>query len=178
MAIPYVKQTWVDGAAGGTPTSAARLGVIEQGIYDAHRMPCARVFNNAALATVSGTNLILTFNSERFDTDTIHDTVTNNSRLTCKTAGVYQISASVDWAANATGQRHVDLLLNATTMIAAVEADAAAGGRPTSQVVTALYSLAVNDYVEVRVLQNSTVGLNIAVSGNNSPEFMMVRVAS
>jgi len=34
MATPYAKQTWVDGSAGGTPISAARLGVIEQGIED------------------------------------------------------------------------------------------------------------------------------------------------
>lgn len=30
--MAYVKQTWVDGSAGGTPISAARLGHIEDGI--------------------------------------------------------------------------------------------------------------------------------------------------
>lgn len=34
MAGPYAQQTWVDGSAGGTPISAARLGVIEQGLQD------------------------------------------------------------------------------------------------------------------------------------------------
>lgn len=32
MPFPYTQQTWVDGAGGGTPISAARLGVIESGI--------------------------------------------------------------------------------------------------------------------------------------------------
>jgi hypothetical protein len=35
MPTPYVQQTWVDGSAGGTPISAARLGVLEQGVQDA-----------------------------------------------------------------------------------------------------------------------------------------------
>ena len=35
MPDPYVKQTWVDGVAGGTPISAARLSYIEDGIQNA-----------------------------------------------------------------------------------------------------------------------------------------------
>lgn len=38
MAGPYTQQTWVDGSGGGTPISAARLGVLEQGVYDATRL--------------------------------------------------------------------------------------------------------------------------------------------
>jgi hypothetical protein len=34
--MAYTKQTWTDSPATTTPISAARLGVIEQGIYDAH----------------------------------------------------------------------------------------------------------------------------------------------
>lgn len=34
--MPYTKQTWVDGDAGGTPISAARLNAIETGIDTAH----------------------------------------------------------------------------------------------------------------------------------------------
>jgi hypothetical protein len=30
----YVKQTWTDGSGGGTPLSAARMGVIETGVLD------------------------------------------------------------------------------------------------------------------------------------------------
>ena len=35
MPTPYVKQTWIDGVAGGTPISAARLAYIESGIENA-----------------------------------------------------------------------------------------------------------------------------------------------
>lgn len=44
--MAYTKQTWTDGST-GTPISAARLGVIEQGIFDAHTI---------AGTAVAGTN--------------------------------------------------------------------------------------------------------------------------
>jgi hypothetical protein len=34
--VTYTAQTWTDGSGGGTPVSAARLGVMETGISDAH----------------------------------------------------------------------------------------------------------------------------------------------
>lgn len=33
--MPYAKQTWVDGPAGATPITAARLNVMEEGIASA-----------------------------------------------------------------------------------------------------------------------------------------------
>ena len=65
----------------------------------------ARVYNNADLTipTASWTNL--TFNSEDFDTDTIHDTSTNTDRLICKTAGVYLAVFNARFDANAAGER-------------------------------------------------------------------------
>lgn len=37
--MPYTKQNWIDGAAGATPVSAARLNYMEQGIFDAYDPP-------------------------------------------------------------------------------------------------------------------------------------------
>ena len=137
--------------------------------------PAARVFHNAAQSIASSATGPLAFNSERFDTDTIHDNVTNNSRLTCKTAGVYVISACVDWTPNASGRRIVDIFLNAATTIGRVETTSAAVV-PLTQTVTVVYSLAVNDFVEVSVTQLSGGALNVQSSPNFSPEFSMVRV--
>src|SRR5262245_40483526 len=66
-------------------------------------VPAARAYHSANQSINSGTNTTLNFDSERFDSDTIHDNVTNNSRLTCKTAGKYLICCNVRWASNATG---------------------------------------------------------------------------
>jgi Tfp pilus assembly protein FimT len=171
----YVKQTWIDGNP-ANPTSAARMGVMENGIYDAHFQPAARVFHNAAQSITSATTTAIAFNSERYDTDTIHDTVTNNSRLTCKTAGKYAITGQVEFASSATGNRQLFLRLNGATTIA-YKTQAAVNGLITNMDVSTQYDLAVNDYLEVLVWQDSGGSLNVNSSGNNSPEFMMARVA-
>jgi hypothetical protein len=174
VVIPYVKNTtWADGSGGATPVSAAKLNVLEDGVFDAHNMPCARVTHNANQATVSGTPFILAFNTERYDTDTIHDTVTNNSRLTCKHAGVYDIGGCIAWSANAVDSE-IFLWLNGATIIASnhVIADS------RRQIVATHYKLAVNDYVELRVLQVSGSAKNVITGANYSPEFWMARLAS
>ena len=103
IVIPYVKQTWTDGSGGGTPISAARLGVLEEGILDSSLAPAVRVFHNASQSITNSTLTALAFNSERFDqaggvASTMHDTVTNNSRLTAIYAGVYMIGGTIRWA--------------------------------------------------------------------------------
>lgn len=132
----------------------------------------ARVYHNAAQSIANSTPTVLAFNSERYDTDTIHDTVTSNSRLTCKTAGKYLIAASVEFAGNATGYREVALLLNGATVIANQTVPSGLAGA-LSVAVAAEYALAVNDYVEARVFQTSGGPLNVNVTGNYSPEFSM-----
>jgi hypothetical protein len=157
--------------------SAANMNLIDLGILAAHFQPAARVFHNAAQSTTTAVAFVLAFNSERFDTDTIHDTSTNNSRLTCKTAGKYQITANVDWVGNATGYRQIYLRLNGATIIASAIDPQLGAGINTHQSVTTLYDLAVNDYVEAVVIQTSGGSLNVNSTANYSPEFMMARIA-
>lgn len=138
--------------------------------------PGARVYHNANQAIANETPVTLDFNSERYDTDIIHDTVTNNSRLTCKTPGKYLINAQVEWVgASATGRRIAYIYLNGTTPIAQITYD------PTAAVnvryaVTTVYDLAVNDYVTVVVYQTSGGNLDVVSGANFSPEFMMQKV--
>lgn len=177
----YTKQSWVDGSGGGTPVSAARLGAIETGLFNADYRAAARAFHNAAQSIANNTTTVLALNSERFDQEanvasTIHDTVTNNSRLTCRTAGVYAISAAIEWAANSTGIRTLNIRLNGATVLASVDLNTTTGGG-AKQTAATHYALAVNDYVEITVLQNSGGALNVNSTGNYSPEFSMVLVA-
>ena len=181
IVIPYVKQTWTDGSGGGTPISAARLGVLEEGILDVSQAPCVRVFHNTTQSVTTRTPLVLAFNSERFDqaggaSSTMHDTVTNNSRLTAIYAGIYQISATAQFTSSAGGSfRYLELRINGTTSIARQAAPPMNTGG-NGIVVSSLYSFAVNDYVEVLANQDSGGALNILSTANFSPEFMMVRV--
>jgi hypothetical protein len=132
--------------------------------------PAARVFHNGNQSIANNTVTALAFNSERFDNDAIHDTVTNNGRLVCKTAGTYLITGCVEWDPNTTGGRQLTVRLNGTTAVVAQEGGAAGSLNP-QQSVTTVYALAVNDFVELLVRQTSGGALNVIASGNYSPEF-------
>lgn len=135
----------------------------------------ARVYNNANLSISNATQVALTFNTERYDTDTIHDTSSNTSRLTCKTAGKYLIIANAEFAANATGVRGLYIRLNGATLIGITHAQITSGDGAIFTVST-IYDLAVNDYVEVMAYQASGGSLNVMANANYSPEFMMQRI--
>jgi hypothetical protein len=140
--------------------------------------PCARVFNSTDLAIPNTTHTILAFDSERYDTDTIHSTSSNTSRLTCVTPGVYAISAHVSFAPSAAGTlRAVHIRLNGATFIAVNYDPPVGGGFSTNVSVSTQYRLAAGDYVEVDVYQDSGGSLNVQAAGNYSPEFGLVKVS-
>jgi len=134
----------------------------------------ARVRNSANLTIGTGAWTSLTFDSERWDTDGIHSTVSNTGRLTCVTEGTYSIIGNVRFASNATGYRAVRIYLNGATVIAEVFLPAVSG-QPTVMAVGTQYELDAGDYVELQVLQNSGGDLNVEVAAAYSPEFMMGR---
>lgn len=117
----------------------------------------------------------LAFDSERYDTDNIHDPTTNNSRLTCKTAGKYVISAAVGFFHNATGIRRVHIWLNGSTPIGWQDIHSLSDTDHYCTVST-IWDMAVNDYVEVRVFQSSGGALNVLKFDYYSAEFMMQRI--
>lgn len=55
-------------------------------------VPACWAYNNAS--ATPGANVACPLNSELFDNDEIHDNVTNNSRLTAKTPGLYTITGN------------------------------------------------------------------------------------
>lgn len=136
----------------------------------------ARVYNSAAISIPNSAFTALTFDSERYDTDGLHDTSTNTSRLTCTRGGIYLITAHVVFAANTAGVRYVNIRLNGTTDIAS-HGGSASNAFETAYSVSTIYQLAVGDYVEVRVFQSSGGALNVNSSGNTSPELAMHRLA-
>jgi hypothetical protein len=134
----------------------------------------ARVYNDANISIANNTEVALTFNQERYDTDAIHDTGSNTSRLTCKTAGKYIISGSWKLDANSTSYRYISIKLNGTTGISFHLIDASTIS--DFMAIATIYELAVDEYVELICLQNSGGALNVLTVGNYSPEFAMQRI--
>lgn len=138
----------------------------------------ARAYHNANQSISTSTETAVALNSERNDTDSIHDNSTNNSRLTCRTAGVYLITGQLRYAAHATGWRRAGIKIGGTTYIGLRDTPSLGGTDEATASVATIYPLAVNEYVELIAYQNSGSSLNVLSTGSFSPEFMMVRLGS
>lgn len=141
--------------------------------HAAPAVPEARVYHTANQSTASGVLLPLLFNSERFDTDGIHDTATNTSRLTCRTAGKYLLFGAFEMTPGGTGFRQIGVLLNGAAFVVVQTMAPATNVRLA---VSTVWDLAVNDYVELCATQDSGGPLNVTAASNYSPEFGMVRL--
>lgn len=138
--------------------------------------PACRVYNDSNQNILTATDLALAFNQERFDTDTMHVlTAGLNTRITFNTAGVYVITLSVTWSANASGDRKIRIRLNGSTLIASDERSSDQND-DFDHAIGTTYKFAVNDYIEAYLGQNSGVTLQILNNGNYSPEMAAVRV--
>ena len=97
----------------------------------------AKVFRAAATGnkTISNnTATVVDFDDESYDTDTIHDNATNNSRLTAQLTGKYLIFGLGQWVANATGKRQTLFAINGSDLFSEVRA-AVTGGSDGTDVV-------------------------------------------
>lgn len=159
-------------AAGAPSFPTGSIGATELAT-----VPVVRVFHNANQSIADAATTALAFNSERYDTDTMHDTVTNNSRITIKTAGKYAIGVVLEWAANATGERLVLLKANGASYIGAISQQAVSvASIPTRQNLVVDWDFSVNDYIEVEVRQVSGGALNVVSGSAYSPEFWAHRI--
>ncbi|MBA7662910.1 hypothetical protein ES703_70943 [subsurface metagenome] len=137
----------------------------------------SRVHHQYHQTIAHGVYTTLAFNLERYDTDNIHDNVVSNSRLTCQTAGKYIIVGNIGWEEVAVGYRRILLKLNGTTYIAANSMWPPDVSTPF-QLVTTIWDLAITDYVELVVRQNSGGNLTVYAISPNTPEFQMQRIGS
>jgi hypothetical protein len=189
--FPYI--TLVEGSTPATPSAGRQREFIDSADHKVKRVNSsgavttvegsgsvtfigARVYNTANISCATGTGVTLTFDSERYDTDTIHSTSSNTSRLTATTAGKYHITGQVMFANNTTGARGLVIKLNNTTELAHVRMPTVGGTDVSIVNISTTYDLAATDYVELLAYQTSGGNLNVVASGNFSPEFMMHKV--
>lgn len=127
--------------------------------------PACSVFNTGQ-SVAHNTNTILAAPNENFDNDAMHDTVTNNSRVTAQTAGRYLLIATCSFAAapESAGTRRIQFLLNGVTILAGANALTASTNLPTDLVAVRAVTLAATNFVEVRVFQFSAAAITVTLS--------------
>lgn len=158
----------------GSALQGLRVNAAGTGLeYAAAGGPSCRVYHNTDQTVANGTSTALAFNSERYDNASIHDTATNNSRLTAPVAGVYLITAGLVYVGGTVGEYDLRLRVNGATIIAEDDKHLASTTVSPTNLVSTQYKLAAADYVEAVVLQGTGGTRTVSAIGNWSPEFAM-----
>jgi len=125
-------------------------------------VPACRARRTTVLGTTTAVEIVVPFDAEDFDTDNIHDVVTNPSRLTCRTAGKYFVAATARWQnVAASGMRRLTIRPNGTATILGESIISPASNTDTEQQVIAIADLAANDYVELFAYQSAGGAVNL-----------------
>ncbi len=173
-ALPMGSQEITDLAEPTASAGAATKGYVDDNLPAGPYTEGAHIYHNVGQTVAVGATF-LAFNSERYDTDSIHDNSTNNSRLTCKTAGKYIVIAQVTFAMDPEGVRYCHLVRNGNTLVASAVFDPDRTGTMRMQCFTIL-DLAIDDYVQCQVFQSSSAVLDVLSSAECTPEFSMQRI--
>ena len=119
--------------------------------------------STGSISVSNNTDTVVTWDTEAYDTDSFHSTVTNTSRMTIPTGkgGKYIVTSKFRWDTNTTGNRSVTFYVNGT----GVDGTNIAGNYASPfQVYTAVLNVSAGDYVEVYAFQDSggtrTLNLN------------------
>lgn len=118
-----------------------------------------QLYRSSLVTVVTATPTVLGWDAESFDGNGLHSLVTNPSRITIKKAGVYLLVSKVNWDTNATGNRIQRFKKNGSTISSLTLV-------ANAEEYNFLYfaSLAVGDYVELEVEQDSGVNLDLAAT--------------
>lgn len=139
-----------------------------------------RATKSGATSITTGTLTVVPFDTESYDNDTIHDNVTNNSRLTATTAGIYSVEGSLVYAATAGGTiRGAIIRKNGGTAYSGNSAPGSGGAVRSDVSVAAHVELSATDYVELLAYHDQGAGLNVESSNGTTgtiTHFSMTRI--
>lgn len=132
--------------------------------------PFAQLTQGTVQGLANNTLTAVAFDQTNADSDGGHSNVTNNSRYTCQVAGWYLVWGTVFFAPSNAGSRKVLIYKNGA--VASGSANQGANAGSSDGVALAAFmpvKLAVGDYVETWVNQDSGGSLNtVAASPNQS----------
>jgi hypothetical protein len=130
---------------------------------------CSVYDSNATQSIATGTDTVVTFNSEFFDTDGFHSTSSNTGRITIPSGkgGKYLFIASGLWVSLASG-KEFRFYKNGNQLLSygLTSASGVAGSS-----IVAIIDLVATDYIEFRVVQGSGGNADLYKSGGGAGEY-------
>jgi hypothetical protein len=131
-------------------------------------LPAVILSHDANQSIPNNSEVPLNFNTELYDPLGMH--TGSAAQITIPRAGLWLITAGVNWELNGTGSRLIQVARNGDTNDDSVSLiEAPASGIPTAQMGSGLQRLAVGDTVEVQVMQDSGSALNARGISPNDP---------
>ncbi len=146
-------------AVAGTKLSAAALDLGLKTPLDwlLSGYPRVHAYDTSGASMVNGVTTLVPFSSEVFDTDNMHDTATNSSRIVHTTAGLYDESWHITLGAVAYSQLDLMIRMNAAGAPAGgtfIRTQPFGGGPPHAY-FQYLRFFAAGDYTEAFITQTS-----------------------
>jgi hypothetical protein len=165
-------------AAGTTTTQLATTAFVQA----ANGLTGASAFHNTTQSLPTATWTVLNLNAEDFDSGTLHDVTTNNSRVGAPATGTYLVIAQTFHAAAGGTLRGFALQKNAAGVGFAnvVAADARANDATNGNFMTlpTIVALAAGDYLELAAYQDSGVNQTVgSATRRNASVLQLVRLA-
>lgn len=117
----------------------------------------ARARRGSTTSVVNATWTAVPLDTETFDTDAIHDTGSNTSRMTIPTGlgGKWQVNFEAGFAANGNGSRYVAIAVNGTRILHKQVEEPTAGASNWFMGIADIVSVSAGDYIEGFVYQDS-----------------------
>jgi len=123
----------------------------------------ALVSKTASQAITGGASTTLTWDNEVYDTNTFHDNVTNNSRLTAPSTKRYRVSANIQGGV-VTGQLVLNFLKDGVGERGLPARDYESGNTDNLNAVSAPIAFTAGQYAEVQVFHTTSTSISNAAS--------------
>lgn len=123
-----------------------------------------RLRKSATQTISSGTWTAVTWDTEDYDTLAMHDNVTNNSRLTAPSAGVYAVNFSVQLG-TASGDCYIQFAINGTRVPGRAYLPSAGGSR--SYTLHRMLAVSSGDYIEAFIFASGGATLTTVADDAN-----------
>lgn len=128
-----------------------------------------KAYNSTNILLQNNVDTPITFDSNVFDTDSIH----SKNKFICRTPGIYQINSSITFDTNQNGFRILTIKKNGKDILSSMQFDGINEWRHTQ--IYAIDKLEKGDYIELYVMQTSGTELNI-LSSTYSPQFSIYKI--
>lgn len=134
--------------------------------------PKSRVSSSSSQAILNTASLLVTFNSIGYDNDSMYSGVTPN-RLTCHTAGYYQLCANISLIGAGAGQAAIVIRVNGAAV--AVDTRTTVSGNIEACLATQVF-LNANDYIELSVTNSTGSTVTVNAVSPYSPVLMAAKL--